>query len=194
MPKRNFESTINGSVCISTSEDSLCCKSQPAECPICLEAIRKPVELPCSHVFCEHCIRKWKETRRCVTCPLCRKVVGAQSTGPALKPLGSGVHVFSPGASYTAPSPRVVVPQQAIGVDVPRVRPPPTWWDNAPVRHSSVGSLPISAGLWDLSSLLPTSPNPFTNGSCAVPPQVQAFLREAMLRNHRIRNRHDQPA
>jgi len=40
-------------------------------CPICMEDVDKNIKLPCSHIFCYGCIKKWllKNTN---TCPNCR--------------------------------------------------------------------------------------------------------------------------
>jgi len=39
-------------------------------CPICMEDTNKNIKLPCSHVFCEECIKKWllKNTNSCPNC------------------------------------------------------------------------------------------------------------------------------
>jgi len=43
-------------------------------CPICMEDSEENIILPCAHVFCSACIKKWllKNTN---TCPNCRKSV-----------------------------------------------------------------------------------------------------------------------
>ena len=44
------------------------------DCSICLEEDGEcvvAVQLPCSHVFCEACMHKWRKHSN--TCPLCRK-------------------------------------------------------------------------------------------------------------------------
>ena len=49
-----------------------------AECAICQQAVRKPVLVPCGHLFCDGCLRRWLESRHAPidgTCPLCRSVV-----------------------------------------------------------------------------------------------------------------------
>lgn len=40
-------------------------------CPVCLEVVKNPVSLPCSHTFCQHCILQVKESS--TKCPYCRK-------------------------------------------------------------------------------------------------------------------------
>lgn len=45
------------------------------ECAICLEScIKKPLPLPCQHVFCEHCLfEQQMHQNSAFLCPLCRK-------------------------------------------------------------------------------------------------------------------------
>jgi len=42
-------------------------------CPICMEDSDKNIKLPCKHVFCEECIKKWllKNTNSCPNCRIC---------------------------------------------------------------------------------------------------------------------------
>ncbi|RLN66852.1 hypothetical protein BBJ28_00007758 [Nothophytophthora sp. Chile5] len=47
------------------------------DCSICYEAMRQPVKLPCSHMFCEECVTEWFDRER--SCPLCRASVGPSS-------------------------------------------------------------------------------------------------------------------
>ena len=59
-------------------------------CAICCqEELTAPVELECSHIFCEECILSWVE-RGVYTCPLCRSVISLrasrQSTRTSLMP------------------------------------------------------------------------------------------------------------
>ena len=45
-------------------------------CPICLEDVKIPIKLDCSHTFCLSCIRKWNQktnSENSNKCPLCRK-------------------------------------------------------------------------------------------------------------------------
>lgn len=45
-------------------------------CPICLECFYKPYQCPCSHVFCEPCLRQLYHTQRgTLKCPVCRCLV-----------------------------------------------------------------------------------------------------------------------
>lgn len=41
-----------------------------AECGICQDVFKDPVELPCGHIFCRHCISLWLAGKK--TCPLDR--------------------------------------------------------------------------------------------------------------------------
>uniref|UniRef100_A0A8C8WK60 RING-type domain-containing protein n=1 Tax=Panthera leo TaxID=9689 RepID=A0A8C8WK60_PANLE len=43
-------------------------------CPVCLEIFLSPVLLPCAHIFCFHCVRRWMLEHRDLklTCPVCR--------------------------------------------------------------------------------------------------------------------------
>lgn len=44
------------------------------ECVICMEAIKVPKRLPCSHVFCEECINDQFKYKK--VCPSCGQVCG----------------------------------------------------------------------------------------------------------------------
>mmetsp|Transcript_76207 Transcript_76207/g.166320 ORF Transcript_76207/g.166320 Transcript_76207/m.166320 type:complete len:501 (+) Transcript_76207:264-1766(+) len=45
-------------------------------CKICNLVVRRPVVLPCAHMFCETCLDEWIEQRRPnVTCPMCDHAV-----------------------------------------------------------------------------------------------------------------------
>ena len=71
--------------CISLKEQSSAIMDQLAgeECGICLDALKNPVALPCSHRFCSECLNGWrpkygaksgdKETN--TKCPLCREKI-----------------------------------------------------------------------------------------------------------------------
>ncbi|KAJ6241241.1 e3 ubiquitin-protein ligase rad18 [Anaeramoeba flamelloides] len=41
------------------------------ECPLCFDTLQKPSILPCSHIYCNSCIRR--SARFSKLCPLCRK-------------------------------------------------------------------------------------------------------------------------
>lgn len=49
---------------------------QEAICEICLQFFTDPVYLPCSHVFCRHCLDQWELEREdfLIECPSCRAV------------------------------------------------------------------------------------------------------------------------
>lgn len=59
-------------------------KGVPFNCSICLEPIRKPKCLPCSHTFCEQCLQSYitrasigkEEARFEFSCPVCRRMTG----------------------------------------------------------------------------------------------------------------------
>jgi hypothetical protein len=48
--------------------------SNPLTCPICMEDSDENIVLPCTHVFCSSCIKKWLLKNK-NTCPNCRKSV-----------------------------------------------------------------------------------------------------------------------
>ena len=41
-------------------------------CPLCLEILTNPINLPCMHRMCSHCLRDW-ESAGLLNCPLCRQ-------------------------------------------------------------------------------------------------------------------------
>mmetsp|Transcript_3496 Transcript_3496/g.5453 ORF Transcript_3496/g.5453 Transcript_3496/m.5453 type:complete len:442 (-) Transcript_3496:26-1351(-) len=45
-------------------------RSGSSSCSICFDPYLHPVSLPCSHVFCEHCIYEWLDSES--SCPVCR--------------------------------------------------------------------------------------------------------------------------
>jgi len=45
------------------------------QCPICLGAKKRPVELPCGHIFCADCLLQHAVRQRGHFCPLCRGVL-----------------------------------------------------------------------------------------------------------------------
>ena len=40
-------------------------------CPICLDTLKQPFSIGCSHIFCKICITKWLDEKD--SCPVCRK-------------------------------------------------------------------------------------------------------------------------
>ena len=64
------------------------------ECSICLDILLSPKLLPCSHTFCEHCLRKFISVQsfvepesatgsHCFECPECRSKVNVPANGAA---------------------------------------------------------------------------------------------------------------
>ena len=43
-------------------------------CAICFEMTSNGV-VPCGHLMCENCIAKWYEKRKCLKCPVCRRII-----------------------------------------------------------------------------------------------------------------------
>ena len=43
------------------------------QCSICYDVFQDPIELPCTHVFCESCILKWFFVNKQQRCPYCRQ-------------------------------------------------------------------------------------------------------------------------
>jgi len=56
---------------------------QDLMCAICYNLVYEPVQTPCSHVFCNSCLKPWIEQKQ--TCPMDNKAVSSSS----LKPLQS---------------------------------------------------------------------------------------------------------
>ncbi|XP_066291012.1 E3 ubiquitin-protein ligase RNF213-like isoform X3 [Branchiostoma lanceolatum] len=44
------------------------------DCMVCKEGLREPVKLPCDHVGCQQCLRRWLTPDK-LSCPLCRAAV-----------------------------------------------------------------------------------------------------------------------
>jgi len=58
----------------------------PKACPICMETFKYPrsvARLPCGHLFCSSCIRKWLTTYSS-TCCVCRSTVGEAASSSDL--------------------------------------------------------------------------------------------------------------
>lgn len=84
-------------------EQSLDCDNQLLDCAICMDKIVDPCLLPCSHMFCQHClVRHYEFSSRCtadqredenevISCPACRQIW----------PLPTGIHVNQPPTSAT---------------------------------------------------------------------------------------------
>jgi hypothetical protein len=49
------------------------------ECPICMEFLKQPVKLKCSHVFCLNCINRLAD-RKVKKCPMCRGWIKIEKT------------------------------------------------------------------------------------------------------------------
>ncbi|XP_060897313.1 E3 ubiquitin-protein ligase TRIM35-like [Labrus mixtus] len=45
-------------------------------CAFCYDIYRKPVILPCSHSFCDDCLKKWWAGKQTRECPLCKRESG----------------------------------------------------------------------------------------------------------------------
>ena len=56
-------------------------------CSVCLELLCRPVQPPCGHVYCQHCIRRavlaQQRSGREVTCPLCRAAFSPSALAPS---------------------------------------------------------------------------------------------------------------
>ncbi|XP_040004947.1 nuclear factor 7, brain-like [Xiphias gladius] len=51
-------------------------------CPVCQNVFRDPVLLPCSHSFCNDCVRCWWRTKKIRQCPVCKAVSSPSNTLP----------------------------------------------------------------------------------------------------------------
>ncbi|XP_067929446.1 uncharacterized protein [Watersipora subatra] len=51
-------------------------KRKKYDCPICLDDLKDPESLPCSHKFCKDCIKQLIETSETRQCPTCRQPFG----------------------------------------------------------------------------------------------------------------------
>ena len=54
--------------------DNFTKNSDTLSCPICMEDSDDNIILPCNHIFCSACIKKWL-LKKTDTCPICRKSV-----------------------------------------------------------------------------------------------------------------------
>lgn len=59
---------------LSEAEDSN--SSSAFECPVCLQSLSFPVQLPCRHIFCFLCVKG--VANRSKRCALCRQVIPAE--------------------------------------------------------------------------------------------------------------------
>ena len=57
-----------------------------ATCVICYDSVVNPNKIPCGHVFCGDCLRRWakksEESGMCPVCPLCRSGFGPRDLVP----------------------------------------------------------------------------------------------------------------
>ena len=69
-------------------------------CPICLEEVRNPKDLPCFHTFCKSCIQTYiSSTAACtgdqsvksIECPVCRKSIPAPRNDVSSEDWASGL-------------------------------------------------------------------------------------------------------
>ena len=51
-------------------------------CTICSEVYKHPVRLPCSHTFCDACIKTWLSSQK--SCPICRSSCRVKFLSPDL--------------------------------------------------------------------------------------------------------------
>lgn len=49
-------------------------QSEALSCPVCQDIFKDPVLLPCSHSFCNDCVKTWWKTKKSRECPLCKAV------------------------------------------------------------------------------------------------------------------------
>ena len=54
--------------------DNLSCLSK-LQCPLCLEILSQPIELPCSVLACAECVIEWLKVSGTVLCPCCYSAV-----------------------------------------------------------------------------------------------------------------------
>ena len=73
---------------------------EKADCPICMEDMRRMIRvtsLPCGHCFCKRCLQLWVDKFRYDTCPMCRGPVETGRGNPPYTHAIDVVHII-----YTA--------------------------------------------------------------------------------------------
>uniref|UniRef100_A0A8C9RH76 E3 ubiquitin-protein ligase RNF166 n=1 Tax=Scleropages formosus TaxID=113540 RepID=A0A8C9RH76_SCLFO len=76
------------------------------ECPICMDALKEPVQLPaCRHTFCRFCLMRSVESRR--HCPVCRGDIDGDVIPAARNTSGAGGQVLGRTTASRARTPDV---------------------------------------------------------------------------------------
>lgn len=61
----------SGTSLVNFTDSSLSAVGESALCPLCMEVLDKPLELPCDMMVCLKCLTKWIQLSGKLTCPCC---------------------------------------------------------------------------------------------------------------------------